>query len=459
MGITISRTVYLPTDPSIPGHIDPHPGSIVSESLSQETPEMVEQEVVEPEVVDKPELVDKPEMADPLLPADLPPVPSGPPVPMPVTPEKPQDYDNDQAKLKLQSHQLKSFNGRSTEFPKWKVHTECVFNGTGYERILVDEEFARTHSNKNTLVYSQLSIAVCDGDASHLVDQHKHTQDGHRAWQDLITFFHGSKRSIRDARIIRNKLGRLSLSEGMTASAYINKFQTWHRDLNDINDGKEGFSEDTKLQAFMENIKHPKYTMAVGCLKNIADLDMATAIDRIRQTETEIETERGEKRKMNVLRRQIYIADGIRFPEEDQDSPDNIPSPPKSGRAKKRRRVDSQANTKLPKEIQLKMSGRIAIRSEIWTELLQSDRDFVLAWNSRSKHNESTKDIRIPTGVTLFPFVGEGGAPNLKRIRRQIQDSKGPTAAMKKADQKRIHFHLTGDADDDELEDTDLDMD
>lgn len=105
MGITISRTVYLPTDPSIPGHIDPHPGSIVSESLSQETPEMVEQEeVVEPEVVDKPELVDKPEMVDPLLLADLPPVPSGPPVPMPVTPDKPQDYDNDQAKLKLQSH-------------------------------------------------------------------------------------------------------------------------------------------------------------------------------------------------------------------------------------------------------------------------------------------------------------------------------------------------------------------
>ena len=422
MGITISRTVTEPTDPSIPGHVNPTlPGSVASE----------------------------PQRPTPYFHL-LPPAPTGAPIPMPVTP----DRDNDHAKMKLQSHQLKSFNGRSAEFPRWKVHTECVFNGTGYERILTDEAYARSHPHKNTLVYSQLSIALCDGDASHLVDHHKNTQDGYQAWQDVLTFFHGSKRSIRTARVIRSKLGRLTLTEGMTASAYINKFQTWHRDLSDINDGTEGFSADTKVQAFLDNIRHPKYLMTVACIKNIRDLDMDIAIDRIRQTETELETERGEKRKMHVLRRQIYIDDGLRPPEDD-DVPDHG-STASSVRASKRRRVESK-NTNLPREINLRASGTIAIKDG-WLDLLQSDKDFVCNWNSRARHGESTKDIQIPTGVTLHPFAAAG---NIKRIRRQIQEAKGKTAAMLKADKKRIHFNLpTGDdGDNHDLEDVDPDMD
>jgi hypothetical protein len=350
----------------------------------------------------------------------------------PVTPDRDYDRDHDTARLKLHSHQLKSFNGRSNEFPKWRSHTECVFNGTGYEKILVDAPYARSHPLKNVLVYSQLSIALCDGDASHIVDNHKRTQDGHQAWQDLMTFYHGSKRSIRAARSIRSKLSRLTLTEGITASTYINKFQSWHRELSDINDGEEGFSADTKVQAFLDNIKHPKYAMTVGCIKNIPDLDMETAIDRIRQTEVELDTERGEKRKMSVLRRQIYLDDGFRPPEhdEDDDLPDHMVTP--SPRAKKRRQMDT--NTRLPREITLKKSGTVAIADpQVWKDLLQSDRDFVAAWNSRARHGESTKDITIPTGVTLHPATGVDGKA-IRRIRRQIQEGKAPTAAMKKAD-------------------------
>jgi hypothetical protein len=365
------------------------------------------------------------------------------PIILPPLPEQ-KDDDDVRARLRLQSHQLKPFNGRSTrstEFPKWKIHTECVLNGTGYERILVDQPYALTHPGKNTLlVYSQLSMATADGDASPIVTKHKKTQDGYQAWQDVLTFFHGSQRSIRTARSIRSKLLRLTLSEGMTASAYINKFQTWHRDLEDINDGAKAYTCDTKLQAFLDNIHHPKYTMTVGCIRNITDMDMDIAIDRIRQTETELEAERGEKRKMNVLRRQIYIEDGLRPPdEEDEDLPFHTPVTP-SPRAKKRRRLDTNANTKL---------CHIA---EGWSELPQSDKDFVTSWNSRARHGESTKDIKIPTGVTLHPHVK---ADEPKRIRRQIQEAKGPTAAMLKADKKRIHFNLEGHGE----EDVDLDMD
>jgi hypothetical protein len=293
-------------------------------------------------------------------------------------------------------------------------------------------------------------MALADGDASHIVHKHKKTQDGYQAWQDVMTYFHGSQRSIRTARGIRSKLLGLTLSEGTTASAYINKFQTWHRDLEDINKGSEGYSRDTKLQAFLDNIHHPKYTMTVGCIRNIPDLDMDIAIDRIRQMETELEAERGAKRKMNVLRRQIYIEEGLSPPEED-----DLPSQgtPRLGREKKRRRLDGNGGTKLPKDIHLKAAGTFHI-SEGWFELPQSDRDFVTAWNSRARHGESTKDIKIPTGVTLHPHAKTDDTI-IKRIRRQIQEAKGPTAAMLKADKKKIHFNLEGEGD----EDVDLDMD
>jgi hypothetical protein len=77
----------------------------------------------------------------------------------------------------------------------WKSHAECVFNGTGYKKILQDAAYAYSHPSQISLVYSQLSIALCDGDASHIVDNHQDTQDGHQAWQDLLSFYYGSKRS------------------------------------------------------------------------------------------------------------------------------------------------------------------------------------------------------------------------------------------------------------------------
>jgi hypothetical protein len=117
--------------------------------------------------------------------------------------------------------------------------------------------------------------------------------------------------SIRTAKAVREKLSRLQFYEGTSASDYINKFHTWHRDLELINNGTEGYSAATKLEFFINNIKHPKYAMQVGYIKNIPDLDINIAIDKIRETEMELESARGEKRKMNVIQRRIYIEDGL----------------------------------------------------------------------------------------------------------------------------------------------------
>ncbi len=113
MGNPFSRTIREPsemnrTDPSIPGHVN----YVTSDGSTNES--------------------------DSAIFHRLPPLPSGPPMAAPVTPERgATDRYEDMARLKLQSHQVKPFSGRSAEFPKWRSHTECVFNGTGYEQVLV----------------------------------------------------------------------------------------------------------------------------------------------------------------------------------------------------------------------------------------------------------------------------------------------------------------------------------
>jgi hypothetical protein len=74
--------------------------------------------------------------------------------------------------------------------------TELVTNASSW----MNRMHARTHPEMNALVYSQLSMERADKDASHIVHKNKKTQDGYQAWQeDVMTYFHGSQRSIRTA--------------------------------------------------------------------------------------------------------------------------------------------------------------------------------------------------------------------------------------------------------------------
>ena len=52
--------------------------------------------------------------------------------------------------LKLEAQKIKDFTGGHEEWQKWKSRTECAFSGSGYERILADEEYAIAHERLNT---------------------------------------------------------------------------------------------------------------------------------------------------------------------------------------------------------------------------------------------------------------------------------------------------------------------
>ena len=94
--------------------------------------------------------------------------------------------------LRLESHKITDFSGRSEDWPRWKSATKVVFTATGYGEILEDSDYAGRHNAKNRIVYSQLSGALNNGTARHLIERHEETQDGYAAWQEILDWFDGS---------------------------------------------------------------------------------------------------------------------------------------------------------------------------------------------------------------------------------------------------------------------------
>jgi hypothetical protein len=93
--------------------------------------------------------------------------------------------------LKLEAQKIKEFSGHFDGWQKWKSPKECAFDGSGYEKILSDNEFASLNEQMNRVVYAQLYVATLEGTAHHLVKQHKSTKDGNASWKSLCDWFDG----------------------------------------------------------------------------------------------------------------------------------------------------------------------------------------------------------------------------------------------------------------------------
>eukprot|EP00957_Ditylum_brightwellii_P093122 7089681-Ditylum_brightwellii.AAC.1 len=51
--------------------------------------------------------------------------------------------------LKLESQRILELSGMYDEWQKWKNHTQCAFIGSGYEKILDNEDHAAIRSDLN----------------------------------------------------------------------------------------------------------------------------------------------------------------------------------------------------------------------------------------------------------------------------------------------------------------------
>eukprot|EP00957_Ditylum_brightwellii_P201219 15324633-Ditylum_brightwellii.AAC.1 len=99
--------------------------------------------------------------------------------------------------LKLESQRIVDFSEKVKDWQKWKNCTQCTFDGSGYEKVLSNQEHADRMRNQN---------------------RHDKDKAGHAAWHSLIKWFDGDVLKAKTADTVRARLESYKLGNGTTAS-------------------------------------------------------------------------------------------------------------------------------------------------------------------------------------------------------------------------------------------------
>jgi len=159
--------------------------------------------------------------------------------------------------LKLQAPSVTTFSGDASAWPKWKASTTVTFIATGYEKILSSRSHAIGNKAKNKIVYAILSNPTVEGFTHHVVKNHEYTQDGYKAWKELIQWYDGEDVVSETTETLRQKLHTTCMVSGVKASTYINLFLTTYNELSKLK-GHEMNEQETK-SLFLRNIHDPTY--------------------------------------------------------------------------------------------------------------------------------------------------------------------------------------------------------
>jgi hypothetical protein len=197
----------------------------------------------------------------------------------------------------------------------------------------------------------------------------------------------------------------------LPASTSTDRFQTYNRNLDGIDEGKEKFSDHTKVQMFLKQIRDPHYKTTIAVIKNHTgngDIKLIQAIAKIRKCELELIQDRKGKRRYESPRRQKKKK---AVSDSDSEDPNEVaPSPTKRRKQEKLRR--------LPPNVQLTSGGRISIPKEDWDKSTPEDKTFIQDWNSRVKNKEETDELVVPPGTKLSPSTEE----SKQRTRRKTPE-------------------------------------
>ena len=155
--------------------------------------------------------------------------------------------------LKLEAQKITSFSGNFADWARWKSQTQCAFDGSGYKKLLNNQQYALANPRLNKVVYSQLSGATVDGNAFHLVKRHEESKNGYQAWVSLVQWFDGDTVKNETSEDIRVRMENLILHSGTTATQYVNTFLTAQAELDAILG--EGNSPSHSVYLFLRNIQ------------------------------------------------------------------------------------------------------------------------------------------------------------------------------------------------------------
>jgi hypothetical protein len=326
------------------------------------------------------------------------------------------EVGNSNSSLKLEAQRIKEFSGSYEEWPKWKSRTICAFDGSGYERILSDRQYATTHLRMNKIVFSQLAVATVDGTAHHLIKEHEENKDGHAAWMALAQWFDGDAMKNETSESLRTKLESLTLHSGTTASQYVNKFLMWFRELERI--PGEGYSPNHGVYLFLKNVLDTEYAPTVVFLRN-NNATLNECVVALRKSERDLAGKRTERRRFRSVARRMRSSRDDSTTDDDS----SVETPPR----KKQKRV-----RRLTGELQTTKNGYIILPTQKWKDLSDTERSLIQSFNAKTKHGEAVDGLQWPDGVTI-----------VSKARRVKESSTEPaTEKNEKKKKKKISFHL-----------------
>ena len=215
--------------------------------------------------------------------------------------------------VKLQAQQVPIFNGNPLMWHTWKKKTRAAVGTAGMLGILDDESYAVGNPVDNETIYHLLQVATSDGNAAHLVDKFEAEKDGRKAFAELQAWYEGDELTTETAEDVRSKLDKLTLSTRITGSEYINNFQLYTKQLEDLG---ESYTTSKTVSIFLDQISDPDYTSTKElCIENQHTLDECIA--RIRAKERRLDRDRLRHRRRSISVRMASIHE-----DDHEDDPD-----------------------------------------------------------------------------------------------------------------------------------------
>ena len=136
--------------------------------------------------------------------------------------------------IKLQAQQVPNFNWNPSMWHTWKKKTRAAVGTAGMLAIFDDENYANRNPVDNETIYHILQVVTSDENAVHLVDKYEKQKDGRNAFSELQAWYEGDELTTETAEDARSKLGKLTLSTRIIGSEYINNFQLYTKQLEDL---------------------------------------------------------------------------------------------------------------------------------------------------------------------------------------------------------------------------------
>ena len=204
------------------------------------------------------------------------------PLPPPYVPPPP---DPTRGALRLSVNSIDKFSGSPLDFEEWELKTRATLGQTTYATFLTTAPVAgdQAQTARNRELYNMFVTALHQGSGMHLLNASPN-DDGHGAWQEIMTWYGSTATSRFIIDHYRNKLESLRLDGSTEASTYVNDFIICSQKLEAKS---EGYTAETKRQKFLDQIVDGDYEVSKQLLGD-ATTTFDQCVQRIRTREQEL---------------------------------------------------------------------------------------------------------------------------------------------------------------------------